>query len=209
MPNGFTEYLLKQGSVKPNHIPYLIKWVGSFYSFLNIEDTSFITAENKNQYLSHLSKTHEDWQVNQADTALRLYNYFLSKENNLPIPSDSALRDWGAIEVKLIEALRLRHRSYSTEKTYKTWIRSFRHFLNHKEPSTLEGIDLQNFLSHLAVDKHVSLLPKNQALNAVAFLYRHVLDKNIDGEISAVAPIGVKDSRSYSMSRRYTQFLIK
>ena len=62
MPNGFREYLLKQGNVKPNHIPYLIKWVGNFYSFLKIADTGFITAENKNQYLSHISKTHEDWQ---------------------------------------------------------------------------------------------------------------------------------------------------
>jgi len=186
MLNKFKEYLLKQGNVKPNHIPYLIKWVGNFYSFLKIADTNLITAEHKNQYLFHLSKTHEDWQVNQADTALRLYNYFLSQENNLPIPSDSSIKDWCAIEEKLIEALRLRHRSYSTEKTYKTWVRSFRLFLNHKEPLTLEGKDLQTFLSHLAVDKNVSSSTQNQALNAVVFLYRHVLDKNIDGEISAV-----------------------
>ena len=186
MPNGFREYLLKQGNVKANHVPYLIKWVGNFYSFVKIADTSFITAEQKNQYLSHLSKNHEDWQVNQADTALRLYNYFLSQGNNMPLPSNGSLRDWDGIEEKLIEALRLRHRSYSTEKTYKTWVRSFRHFLNHKEPSTLEGKDLQSFLSHLAVDKNVSSSTQNQALNAVVFLYRHVLDRNIDGEISAV-----------------------
>ncbi len=72
MLNGFREFLLKQGNIKSNHIPYLIKWVGNFYSFLKIADTSFITAEQKNQYLSHLSKTHEDWQVNQSDTALQL-----------------------------------------------------------------------------------------------------------------------------------------
>ena len=153
MTNRFREYLLKQGNIKANHIPYLIKWVGHFYSFLKIADTIFITAEQQNQYLSHLSKSHEDWQVNQADKALRLYNYFLSQENNMPLPSDSSLRDWDGIEAKLIEALRLRHRSYSTEKAYKTWVRSFRYFLNHKEPSALEGKDLQNFLSHLAVDK--------------------------------------------------------
>jgi integron integrase len=186
MLNGFKEYLFKQGSIKTNHIPYLIKWLGNFYSFSGSADTSFITAEQKNQFLSHLSKTHEDWQVNQADTALRLYNYFLSQGNSLPIPSDNSIEDWGEIEGKLIQALRLRHRSYSTEKTYRTWCRSFRQFSNHKEPSTLEGKDLQHFLSHLAVDKNVSSSTQNQALNAIVFLYRHVLDKNIDGEISAV-----------------------
>ena len=61
MTNGFREYLLKQSNIKSNHIPYLIKWAGNFYSFFKIADTSFITHENKNQYLSHLSKTHEDW----------------------------------------------------------------------------------------------------------------------------------------------------
>lgn len=58
--------------------------------------------------------------------------------------------------------------------------------MNQREPSTLEGKDLQNFLSHLAVEKNVSASTQNQALNAIVFLYRHVLDKNIDGEISAV-----------------------
>lgn len=189
MLDRFKEFLLKQGNcnIKPNHIPYLIKWVGSYYSFLKIADiNSFITSEQKSQYLSHLSKSHEDWQVNQADTALRLYNYLLSQEKELPIPSDSLHSDWDAVESKLIEALRLRHRSYSTEKTYKTWVRSFRYFLKQKEPSTLEGKDLQAYLSHLAVDRNVSSATQNQALNAVVFLYRHVLDKNIEGEISAV-----------------------
>lgn len=82
MTNGFREYLLKQGNIKSNHIPYLIRWVGSFYSFLKVPDTCFITAEQKKQYLSRLSKTHEDWQVNQADTALRLYNYTFPRKLN-------------------------------------------------------------------------------------------------------------------------------
>ena len=47
MVNRFGEYLLKQGNVKPNHIPYMIKWVGHFYSFLKIAETNFITAEKK------------------------------------------------------------------------------------------------------------------------------------------------------------------
>ena len=52
MTNGFREYLLKQSNVKPNHIPYLIKWVGNFYSFLKIAETSFITAEHKNTHVT-------------------------------------------------------------------------------------------------------------------------------------------------------------
>lgn len=50
----------------------------------------------------------------------------------------------------------------------------------------LTGKDLQDFLSYLAVDKKVSASTQNQALNAIVFLYRHVLDKDIEREISAV-----------------------
>jgi len=84
------------------------------------------------------------------------------------------------------EALRLRHRSLSTEKTYLSWLRSFKAYVEQKEPYQFNGRDLQDFLSHLAVDKKVSSSTQNQALNAIVFFYRHVLDKNIDQELSAV-----------------------
>ncbi|MEW6586273.1 MAG: site-specific integrase, partial [Nitrospirota bacterium] len=59
------------------------------------------------------------------------------------------------IEAKMREALRLRHMSYSTEKTYILWARGFRAFVKEKDPALLEGRDLQDYLSHLAVEKHV------------------------------------------------------
>ncbi len=186
MLDGFEKYLLQKGNVKKHQIPYYVKWVGDCLAFLHISDSTFISSDLKKQFLTQMSKNHEDWQVNQADTALRLYNYFLSQKHDIPIRSDEATEDWDLIEERLIEALRLRHRSLSTEKTYKIWVRGFRHFLKHKEPSMLEGKDLQEFLSHLAVDKKVSASTQNQALNAIVFLYRHVLDKDIEGEISAV-----------------------
>jgi integron integrase len=134
-----------------------------------------------------MAKRHEDWQVKQADTALRLYDYFLSK-NITPTGGETFSHEetWGLLEEKMRDALRLRHRSLSTEKTYLIWLRSFRAFVGEKQPHRLEGRDLQDFLSHLAVEKKVSSSTQNQALNAIVFLYRHVLDKNIDQELSAV-----------------------
>ncbi len=84
------------------------------------------------------------------------------------------------------DALRLRHRSLSTEKTYLAWLKGFKAFVDQKDPNHLEGTDHQDFLSHLAVERKVSASKQNQALNAIAFLYRHVLGKNIDQELSAV-----------------------
>lgn len=134
-----------------------------------------------------MAKRHEDWQVRQADTALRLYDYFLSKAT-LPKSEELSSHEerWKSLEEKMRDSLRLRHRSLSTEKTYLIWLRSFRRFVGEKQPHELGGRDLQDFLSHLAVERKVSPSTQNQALNAIVFLYRHVLDKNIDQELSAV-----------------------
>ena len=134
-----------------------------------------------------MGKKHEEWQVNQADTALRLYDYFLS-QTPLPNTGDPSpdKESWRSLEEKMREALRLRHRSFSTEKTYLLWLRNFGNFVNGKSPYQLEGRDLQDFLSQLAVEKKVSPSTQNQALNAIVFLYRHVLDKNIEQVLTAV-----------------------
>ncbi|MBE0425146.1 MAG: integron integrase [Nitrospirae bacterium] len=187
MLDNFRSYLLQKGSIKPNYVPYYLKWVADCYSFLNVLNSDRLDSDRKKLYLADLGKRHEDWQVKQADMALRLYDYFLSRglkssASGIPVSGE----DWAAIEVKMQEVLRLKHMSYSTEKTYLLWLRSFRAFVKEKNPAELSGHDLQDFLSYLAVEKRVSASTQNQALNAIVFLYRHILEKNIDNELSAV-----------------------
>ncbi|RMG00739.1 MAG: hypothetical protein D6735_13100 [Acidobacteria bacterium] len=52
----------------------------------------------------------------------------------------------GDLEEKVREALRLRQRSLSTEKTYVTWVRSFRAFVQEKPPSSLQPEVCHTFL---------------------------------------------------------------
>ncbi|KAF5429310.1 Integrase [Candidatus Methanophagaceae archaeon] len=59
-------------------------------------------------------------------------------------------------------------------------------FVHGKYPAELGGGELQDYLSYLAVERHVSPSTQNQALNAIVFFYRHILEKNIDTEFSAV-----------------------
>jgi integron integrase len=94
--------------------------------------------------------------------------------------------EWKLLEEKTREPLRLRQRSYNTEKTYMIWLRNFRGFVSGKHPKDLSGKDLQDFLSHLAVEKRVASSTQNQALNAIVFFYRHVLEKDIENELSAL-----------------------
>jgi len=183
----YESFLTKKGNIKSPYIPYYVKWVSDCYRFLNEPQSKRLSSDQKKQFLSQMGKNHEDWQVNQADTALRLYDYFLSTyTSEASRDSSSSAQNWKLIEEKLRDALRLRQRSLSTEKTYMIWLRSFRKFIGEKSPEHLEGRDLQDFLSHLAVEKRIAPSTQNQALNAVLFLFRHVLDKNVDQELSAV-----------------------
>jgi integron integrase len=187
MLSNYEAFLTKKGTLKTQYVPYYLKWVSDCYGFLNEPLSNRLNSDQKKQFLSDMAKRHEDWQLKQADTALRLYDYFLSK-NITPTMGETSSHNetWKLLEEKMRNALRLRHRSLSTEKTYLIWLRGFKGFVGQKEPHQLEGRDLQDFLSHLAVERKVSSSTQNQALNAIVFLYRYVLDKNIDQELSAV-----------------------
>jgi integron integrase len=75
-------------------------------------------------------------------------------------------------------AIRLRHFSYRTETTYVDWIRRFVLFHGKRHPKELGGVEVESFLSHLARDRNVSAATQNQALAALLFLYKRVL--NVD-----------------------------
>jgi integron integrase len=77
------------------------------------------------------------------------------------------------------EALRVRHYSYRTEQQYIAWIRRFIIFNAKVHPSTLGGRDVEAFLTHLAVDRKVAAATQAQALAAVLFLYKRVLNTDL------------------------------
>jgi integrase len=71
-----------------------------------------------------------------------------------------------------------RHYSRRTEKAYVAWIR--RYILFHgKHPSEMGAPELTSYLSSLAVDGNVAASTQNQALSALLFLYREVLDQEV------------------------------
>ena len=76
-------------------------------------------------------------------------------------------------------AIRTRHYSRKTEKTYKNWILQYILFHNKRHPKEMGEKEVNQFLSHLAVVKNVSSSTQNQALSAILFLYKNVLNKEL------------------------------
>ncbi len=75
--------------------------------------------------------------------------------------------------------MRKKHMSYRTEQTYIHWIIRYIKFCEMVHPTKLGPEDISRFLSHLAVDEKVAASTQNQALNAISFLYKRVLDIDI------------------------------
>ena len=77
------------------------------------------------------------------------------------------------------ETIRARNLAITTERTYLRWIRMYIRFHKYRHPAEMSGADVDRFLSWLAAYRRVS--PKTQAiaLNALVFLYRHHLQKDL------------------------------
>jgi integron integrase len=80
---------------------------------------------------------------------------------------------------QLREAIRVRHYSYKTEQAYVQWVKRFILFHDTKQPSEMGEKEISRYLSHLAVNCNVSAATQNQALCAIVFLYRNVLNKDL------------------------------
>ena len=75
--------------------------------------------------------------------------------------------------------IRTRHYSPRTEEAYLGWTKRFILFHGKKHPSAMGAHEINEFLTHLAVERHVSASTQSQALAAVLFLYRDVLGEEV------------------------------
>src|ERR1700730_2559035 len=74
------------------------------------------------------------------------------------------------------EKIRTRHLALRTEQAYLQWMRRYVKFHGRRHPREMGPAHVEAFLTHLAVTAKVSASTQNQALQALLFLYRQVLD---------------------------------
>ena len=84
-------------------------------------------------------------------------------------------------------ALRARRMSLDTERAYLRGVKRFILYHQKRHPTDMGASDIEDFLTHLAVDREVAASTQNQARSALLFLYRAVLERD-PGPLEAVAP---------------------
>ncbi len=134
----------------------------------------FWTVPHSDGTLAHLLALFAGEPV-QVDPSLRPVR---ASDARKPPPEPEILQNPKLLD-RVGQAIRTRHYSYRTEKTYVGWIKRFMLFHKRLHPAELGEKEIAQFLSSLASHSRVSASTQNQALNALLFLYREVLHKEI------------------------------
>ena len=101
--------------------------------------------------------------------------------------------------------IRAKHYSVRTEQAYTAWIRRFIIANGKRHPRELGGAEVEAFLSGLALHRNVAASTQNQALSALLFLYREVLDVRLpwmEGVVRAKRPRRVPTVLSHDEVQR-------
>jgi integron integrase len=85
-----------------------------------------------------------------------------------------------ALAERVREAIRARHYSRRTEKSYVGWVRRFLAFHGHADATRMGATEVRAYLTHLATRRRVSASTQNQAFSALLFLFRQVLGQDLE-----------------------------
>jgi integron integrase len=185
----FGEFLLKARLVKETAAPYCVRWVRRF---LTRPASDEAVADQVRRFCEDLEREGRwaEWQVRQAEHALRIYFVnFLKRTDWQRKPASAIVDERGHISPlaaleQLRQRLRTRHYSYRTECSYADWVRRFFAYLAERQgvphPRVVSE-DVRDYATHLAVHQRVSASTQNQALSAVLFLCREVLGVEVEG----------------------------
>ncbi len=118
--------------------------------------------------------------------APRLRHAAVSEPRFPPAPGQPRLLD------RVHNLMRALHLSPRTEEAYVQWIRRFILFHGKRHPLDMGEQEIVRFLSHLATEGKVSASTQNQALSALLFLYKDVLQRQVEwleGVVRARKPV--------------------
>ena len=158
----------------------------------------FSQQEGIESFLRYLARRYNDRQVQQARHAVQLSIYHTHTQKDRhdprtlgpedakgaiapPAPGSFSFDSAQSLQQEISRLMRLKHLSFRTEKTYLAWIARFLEFNASTKPSALTEEHLKHFLSYLAVERKISAATQKQAFNALLFLYRNILAREIVG----------------------------
>jgi integron integrase len=190
---AFQQYLLSRKLVPEKNVNFYAYWASRYLTFSNRLKNAD-PAEALRLFLEDLRSRENiaDWQIRQAEEAVQLYsNHFRDEKtdgSDIDTKTPIVSFDKDFVMAAMQKAVRVKHYSLSTERTYMDWARRFFDYAGNMKGGLLRETpgteDIREFLTHLAVHKKVSASTQNQAFNALLFLFRNVLKVEM-GDLSS------------------------
>lgn len=84
----------------------------------------------------------------------------------------------------IAEYMFLKQYSKRTIETYLKWISSFIHFHDKRHPSSMADTEVEEYLEHLALKSNVAPKTQATALNALSFLYKHIIKRELSNSLN-------------------------
>ena len=165
--------LLAQRNVPSHSHNHYLKWLRFYLDFCHKYHHVSTHQGSLTHFIKKLQeKNQTPRQQSQASHAIRLYyklnnidNKTANQHNKAGEKAAVALpkqqTPWAKIYTDLDTAIKVRHYSPKTYKSYAGWVRQFQRFTHEKAPESLTVDDVKSFLTDLAVRRNVSASTQN------------------------------------------------
>ncbi len=213
---------VRDSGVPEQQVEWFQRWIERFSRNLRGVSLRDRSVEDVTAFIEDLKADERlaPWQVEQARNALRILyrDVFGLNAKTMSPRGATSMRDsviqprqlealHGALLDRVRDAIRLRHYSPRTETAYVDWTKRFISFHDLSSPCELDASHIRTFLTYLATERHVASSTQNQALNAIVFLFVHVLDRD-PGDFSGFERAKVPKRKPDTLSREQITRLI-
>lgn len=131
----FSNYLVSKQFTSKKESHFFQMWVKSLYQFIGKNTGKSVLNGEIDRYINYISKSKNEWQVRQAQEAIRLYLYYLNQPQLPSAHTDSNIKtQWQTVASEMVNMLRLKQLSLQTERTYMQWLRRFYRFWHELDP---------------------------------------------------------------------------
>ena len=205
---GFMEWLRQRRLARENRIPHYARWVERFLRYRGTRPRE-TWQDSLRAFLDELAAdpARPEWHVQQAGEAVTLYFGQFRVGAATPVSSKGNTHIAGHAEAiaEMERLMQLRHYAPRTQRSYGGWARRFLEYVDSQGMRIPTADDVTAFLSHLATARKVAASTQNQALHALLFLGRYVLDMDLGDIANTVrAAKGDKD-RATTLPQRLVE----
>jgi integron integrase len=192
----FEDFIKTRNLVDEKYRSFYISWVRRFLqSEFSVDELSGKDRQVCFSDQLNRDSSVQDWQVRQAEQAVKLYLDVFLPEANGERPSlgaETGLDAGGPLPEEAEEAgrkmrklLRIRHYAYRTEQSYMDWVGRYFRYVTTQQLVWDKTGSLRSFLSYLALQRKVASSTQNQAFSALLFLFKDTMNMEVP-EVDAV-----------------------